>query len=68
MSALTNALERILNWWKKNGYEEVVSNLQSGLNSAEIEEIVKYLPFKLPHEVWEIYQWRNGSRDDSTLR
>jgi hypothetical protein len=64
MSALTNALERILNWWKKNGYEEVVYNLQSGLNSAEIEEIVKHLPFELPLEVWDIYQWRNGSRDD----
>jgi hypothetical protein len=64
MSNLTNALERILDWWKKNGYEEAVSDLQPGLSYAEIEEMVKDLPLRLPLEVYELYQWRNGSRND----
>lgn len=64
MLPLTNALERILKVWKQNGNQEAISNLQSGLSDTDIEEIVRNLPFKLPLEVRELYQWRNGSKDD----
>ncbi|MEH2311696.1 MAG: SMI1/KNR4 family protein [Nostoc sp.] len=39
---------------------EITSLLQPGLKPEEIDEITKDLPFKLPEEVYEIYQWRNG--------
>ena len=39
---------------------EISSLLQPGLKREEIDEITKDLPFKLPEEVYEIYQWRNG--------
>lgn len=39
---------------------EITSLLQPGLKLEEIDEITKNLPFKLPEEVYEIYQWRNG--------
>ncbi|MEH1934323.1 MAG: hypothetical protein V7L14_11495 [Nostoc sp.] len=59
MSLLTDALDRILNWLqqKKPFY---ASSLQPGLVYEEIEEKVKSLPFRLPREVYELYQWRNG--------
>lgn len=61
MSALTEALDRILNWLQKHSPSDV-SSLQPGLSEAEIEEIVKDLPVRLPQEVCELYRWRNGSR------
>lgn len=60
MSLLTKALERILEWLEKyRPYD--VSFLQPGLSKAEIEVITKDLPFKLPQEVCELYQWKNGT-------
>ena len=64
MSALTEALERILNWWQQNGREQAASKLLPGLSYDEIEELVKDLPIRFPTEVYELYQWRNGSRND----
>jgi hypothetical protein len=63
MSALTDALERILNWFQENKPDYPMS-LQPGLTIEEIEEKVKNLPFKLPKEVYELYQWRNGICDE----
>lgn len=37
--------------------------MQPGLSRDEIEDLVKDLPFKIPSEVYELYQWRNGARD-----
>ena len=34
--------------------------MNKGLTRKEIEEKVKKLPFKLPEEVYELYQWANG--------
>jgi hypothetical protein len=67
MSALTEALERILNWWQQNGREQAASKLLPGLSYDEIEELVKDLPIRFPAEVYELYQWRNGSRNDEGL-
>lgn len=67
MTVLTEALDRILNFWQQHGYEEAVADLQPGLSYNEIEEISKKLPIRLPTEVYELYQWRNGSRDGEGL-
>jgi len=62
MTQLTEALDRILNWAKKN-YDEP-GDWRSGLTDAEIEEkTIDLLPLKLPLEVYELYQWRDGCLD-----
>jgi|GEM_PF-801097 len=62
MSSLTKALDRILNWLVKNNPELALS-LQPGLTRAEIDQQIMGLPFTLPEEVYELYQWRNGDRN-----
>ncbi|MFN6564517.1 MAG: hypothetical protein RMY28_032630 [Nostoc sp. ChiSLP01] len=42
---------------------EITSLLQPGLKPEEIDEITKDLPFKLPEEVYEIYQWVSYCRE-----
>ena len=63
MWILTNALERILNWLQQNLLSEYISVevLEPGLTYEEIEERVADLPFCLSQEVYELYQWRNGT-------
>lgn len=63
MSALTEALERIFNWLKQHPSDKYASVevLEPGLTYEEIEERVTELPFRLPKEVYELYQWRNGT-------
>ncbi|MEO0843293.1 MAG: SMI1/KNR4 family protein [Cyanobacteria bacterium J06643_5] len=63
MSDLTNALNRIFNWLEKHPSEKYASVdvLQPGLSYEEIERRVADLPFKLPEEVYQLYQWRNGT-------
>ncbi len=63
MSALTEALDRILAWLQKHK-PECVSLLKPGLEDSEIEDHIKGLPIRLPQEVYELYKWRNGSEDD----
>ena len=65
MSNLTEALNRIRNWQQQNGYE-AASKLLPGLSHSEIQELSKPLPIELPTEVYELYQWRNGSSDDTS--
>ncbi len=59
MSQLTQALERILEIRKKI-YPPAVTNLNPGLTKTEIETITAYWLTKLPTEIYELYQWRNG--------
>lgn len=59
MSKLTNALNRIIKYLEQNN-PEAASWLQPGLSEQEITEIVTDLPFELPQELYELYQWRNG--------
>ncbi|MDB9513820.1 SMI1/KNR4 family protein [Kamptonema animale CS-326] len=72
MSELTEALDRILKalpqkpWMEFPGVEYDSSLLQPGLTHTEIEKIVKDLPIRLPDEIYELYQWRNGSQTGST--
>ena len=65
MSELTNALDRILNWFQNNK-PSTIDSLQPGLTVEEIEEKVKDLPFRLTQEVYELYQWRNGMIDNGS--
>ncbi|BAY07672.1 SMI1/KNR4 family protein [Calothrix sp. NIES-2098] len=39
---------------------EITLLLQPGLKPEEIDNIAKDLPFKLPEEIYELYQWQNG--------
>jgi len=57
---LTNALNRILTWLKQNK-SNYVNCLQPGLSKTEIDQIVRDLPFTIPSEIYELYQWRNGA-------
>ena len=59
MSVLTESLERIFNWFQQYSPRLALS-LKPGLTTEEIEDKVKELPFALPGEVYELYQWRNG--------
>ncbi len=65
MSDLTNALDRILDWFQNNK-PSTIDSLQPGLTTEEIESKVKDLPFRLTQEVYELYQWRNGMIDDGS--
>lgn len=61
MSELTEALEQ-LDYWLYDNEPEIFDSLPSGLSSEEIDEQSYSLMFKLPTEVRELYQWRNGCR------
>ena len=61
MSVLTQALERILHFLEQYAPKEAAS-FQPGLTRSEIENLVRNIPFQLPEEVYELYQWRNGNR------
>jgi len=61
-----DSLERILDWYKSNvpNYKE---DFLPGLTYEQIEYQVKDLPFKLPQEIYDLYQWRNGSSGQSVI-
>lgn len=56
---LTEALDRIFNWHLKH-YPEIALSLQPGLSREEINEKLKGFPYRIPEEVYQLYQWRNG--------
>ena len=62
MSILTESLEKVFTWLLTHQPSYALA-LQSGLTYAQIQEKTKDLPFKLPTEVVELYQWRNGTKD-----
>jgi len=59
MEKLRESLNRITAWLQDNK-PEYAANLNPGLTYEEIEEKVKDLSFKLPREVYELYQWHDG--------
>lgn len=64
MSALTEALNKILSWLEEHDDLDFarLESLQPGLSFNEIEEkISDLLPLRLPKEVYELYQWGNGA-------
>ncbi len=61
MSNLTIALDRIMNWLQHNQPNFSASFLP-GLTDEQIMQIIEYLPYSLPEEIYELYRWRNGTR------
>jgi len=61
---MLDSLDRILDWYKSN-VPNYIDDFLPGLTYEEIADPVKDLPFKLPQEVYDLYQWRNGSNYES---
>jgi len=62
MSELTDALEKLSRQFDLKELH-TMKRMQPGLSRAEIAELAKPLPFALPEEVIELFEWRNGLRD-----
>lgn len=62
MFTLSEALEFISSWVppKSPNGQVLYPILDDGLSYEEIQQQVKDLPFELPSEVYELYQWSNG--------
>jgi cell wall assembly regulator SMI1 len=56
---LSQALERIWNWFQVNA-PVMLTFLQPGLTYGHIDA-QQDLPFRVPEEVYQLYQWHNGS-------
>jgi hypothetical protein len=59
MSELTDGLDRIYSRLLTH-VPHRVSSMKPGLSKSEINEMVQCLPFSLPSEVYELYQWHDG--------
>lgn len=65
MSPLKDGLERILSHLEENELEIArFESLQPGLTFEKIDSITATLPFRLPLEVYQLYQWGNGAWKD----
>ncbi len=64
MSNLNNALERIMSWLK-DYQPEFADSFLPGLKSEEISQAEAELGFNFPSEIYELYQWRNGTEQDA---
>jgi hypothetical protein len=60
MSELISALERINAWHQEKKSRSI---FQPGLSRSAIDELVKDLQFPVPEEIYELYQWCNGSSE-----
>lgn len=59
MSALTEALERIMSWLER--YDpDFVESFSSGLSRTEIDDTLHEFELIIPEELYELYKWRNG--------
>lgn len=59
MSQLTDSLNQIKTWLEDN-YPQAAENITPGLSLEEIESKIQGLPFSLPEEFYELYQWSRG--------
>lgn len=66
MTTITDKLEKILQVMAAKG-TPIDAYLQPGLSRQEIDAQTAHLPFRLPEELYELYQWRNGSPTDGTF-
>ena len=66
-STLTNTLNRIETWINRH-FPDETQYFQKGLSKEEIDDIAQIFPYSLPQEVYELYQWKNGTaRGDKWL-
>ncbi len=63
---LMQALERILHHIQ-NQAPDAAQALQRGLTREQIAAQLEGLPFCLPKEVYQLYQWRNGSTAEARV-
>ena len=63
MPSLKDALNRILHWFQENN-PTAISSLASALSSLEINAALDSLPFQVPQEVKDLYEWTNGLNED----
>ncbi|MBD2450776.1 SMI1/KNR4 family protein [Nostoc sp. FACHB-152] len=63
MTGLTAAIERIMNWLQQYQPEFAASFLP-GLTREQIQEQTKDLPGLIPEEIYELYQYRNGTLEE----
>lgn len=64
-SPLISALERLSRWLETNA-PAIAQAFQPGLTRKQIEAQIQALPFRLPEEVCQFYQWRNGGAIEVT--
>ena len=60
MSLLTDSLNQIQTWLETN-YPLAAESITPGLTLSEIESKIETLPFSLPEEFYELYQWSRGN-------
>ena len=62
MSLLSVAMDCIMNWMQEHQPERA-KTFQPGLSREEIDQAITNLPNQFPEELYELYQWRNGSTE-----
>ncbi|MGB6299773.1 MAG: SMI1/KNR4 family protein [Rivularia sp. (in: cyanobacteria)] len=60
MSQLTDSLNQIKTWLEEN-CAQAAESITPGLSLEEIESKIEGLPFSLPDEFYELYQWSRGN-------
>ncbi|BAY86765.1 PBS lyase HEAT-like repeat protein [Calothrix parasitica NIES-267] len=60
MSQLTDSLNQIKTWLEEN-FPQAAETITPGLTLSEIESKIENLPFSLPEEFYELYQWSGGN-------
>lgn len=63
MANLKNKLDTLIDLIRPR--EPAINNLLPGLTKEKIKSITNSLPFELPEEIYQLYQWRNGIDIDS---
>lgn len=66
MNTITDKLNLLIDLIEKREPEEV-NTLQPGLTREEIQQKTASLPFDFPEELYELYKWRNGVREDEMI-
>lgn len=60
MTSLDRCLQELTNWMA-NHYPSWTAALHPGITDQEIDRLAEsLLPYRLPKEVYTLYQWRNG--------
>ena len=64
---LSDALYQIRFWVESSNSLDKAEVIPPGLSLEEIQDIVEKLPFRLPEEVYEVYQWSHGHIEEDLM-
>ena len=67
MSQLTDSLNQIKTWLENN-CPLAAESITPGLSLEEIQSKIETLPFSLPNEFYELYQWSRGDSLDAQTK